>query len=218
MLPVRSKTNEQWHCEAKWAGLLVANKANQGLGLAWLHKVSYSLELAPSRWYGFDKEGSNSELYRWVGADCVERIKVSLAVGWNRWWLTYAWQFTSCFMTDGHLMRPCRGDTGDTVVLCIGSCCVARLALYVGEWTAEQLVLYESVFTHVLEVLYVQAELIADKLMPYECKANCIKPAETWMSGICLLWLVYHLNIALRSVRISALSSLLGAHEYCLMK
>ena len=137
----------------------------------------------PSR---FDKEGSNSESYRRVGADRIERIIVSLAVGWNRWRLMYAWQFTLCFMMDGHLTWPCRGDT---VVLCIGSCHVAWLVLYVGEWTAEQLVLYESVFTHVHEVLYVQAELVADKLMPYECKANHIKPAETWMSGIRLLWL-----------------------------
>ena len=77
-----------------------------------------------------------------------------------------------------------------TRFLHIGFCRVAWLALYVGEWAAEKLVLYENVYIHAHEVLYGQAELLADKLMPYEREANRIKPAETWMSGICLLWLM----------------------------
>ena len=57
------------------------DNANQGLGFACLHKVSYGLELDPFCWYRLDKDGSNSELYRQVDAGGIERIKVSLAVG-----------------------------------------------------------------------------------------------------------------------------------------
>ena len=98
----------------------------------------------------------------------------------------HAWLFTSCFMTGRHLTQPCRGDT---VVLCIGLCHVTWLALYRGEPTAKCLMLYENIHICAHEVLYVQAELLADKMRSYRCEANRIKPAETQMSGIRWLWL-----------------------------
>ena len=75
-------------------------------------------------------------------------------------------------------------------MLCIGLHRVAWLALYVGKQTAEWLMLYENVYIHAHEVLYIQAELLADEMMSYKHKAKHIKSAETQMSGICLLWLV----------------------------
>ena len=97
-------------------------------------------------------------------------------MGWNRWLLAHAWLVTSCFVTDGHLMRPCRGDT---VVLCIGIHCAVWLALYVIEWTAEWLMLCKNVYIHACEALGVQAKLFADELRAYQCKANHIMSSET---------------------------------------
>ena len=56
-----------------------------------------------------------------------------------------------------------------------------------GKWTAEQLLLYENIYICAHKALCVQMEVLADTLMLYECEANHIKPAETWMSGIHLL-------------------------------
>ena len=123
-----------WDEMSHIVGLLGTNNANWSLGFTRLHKMSYGLGLDRFHRHRFDKDGSNSGPYTQVDVGNTERIKVSLAVGWNRWWLTHAWLFTLCFMMDGHLMWPCRHDMSSAVYRLLSYCLPCLVCTQMNSW------------------------------------------------------------------------------------